>query len=477
MKAGFTEADITPEIGMEQPGGYGKVFHKSLHDPCKARVALFDDGARRAVVVGLDALAVPRQLVLAMRKDIATQTGIPGEAVLINASHSHSSGPVGMVQPGDFDDAPPLVKSLGYEKSSMADPRYLRLVHQRVVEAVVQANSNRKDLLCGVASGIEDKAAFNRRFRMANGRSFTHPGQGNPDIVRPAGPIDPEVGVIGAWDREGKLAGCIVNYACHATTSPGGISANWIYYLERVIRGFYGPQAVVVFVQGASGDITQVDNRNPHLQPSGAEYAQIVGGRVGAESLRVLLSMARGSMSPVDYRQVVLRIPRRKPSAARFRESLEMVTKDPKDVGVTEWTFAKEIVMLDHLIKREPVAGVEVQAIQVGPAVFVSNPAEYFVEFGLEIKAKSRFKYTFPAELSNGCVGYVATEEALSESGGGYETRLTFYSNLVPSAGRAIAVAGINLANQLTPGLVPEPPKAKPFGAPWSYGNVPAENQ
>ena len=31
-----------------------------------------------------------------------------------------------------------------------------------------------------------------------------------------------------AWDEEGKLLGCVVNYACHATTSPGGISANWI---------------------------------------------------------------------------------------------------------------------------------------------------------------------------------------------------------------------------------------------------------
>lgn len=474
VKAGFAEADITPEIGMEQPGGYGKSFHKSLHDPCKARVAVFDDGSKRCAIVGLDALIVPRHLVVAARKEIASRCGIPGEAVLINASHSHSSGPIGMVQPGEFDDAPALVKQLAYEKSSCADPKYLKLVHQGIVDAVVKADASRADLRCGVGLGREEKAAFNRRFRMANGRSFTHPGQHNPEVIKPAGPMDPDVGVIGAWDAKGQLKGCIVNYACHATTSPGGISANWIQYLEKAIRGFYGPEVTVVFVQGACGDITQVDNLNPYQQPAGEEWSQIVGGRVGAESVRVLLSMNRGRLAPVDYASKILRIPRRKPSAAHVREAMALVAKDPKEAGVTDWTFAKETVMLDHLVKKEPLAEVEVQAIQVGPAVFVSDPAEYFVEFGLEIKAKSRFKYTFPAELSNGCVGYVPTEEALSASGGGYETRLTFYSNLEPTAGRQMAMAGIELANRMTPGAEPEPPKAKP-GTAWQYGNVPAQ--
>jgi hypothetical protein len=475
FRAGFAERDITPELGMEIPGGYGKAFHRSFHDPCKVRAAVFDDGPRRVALVGVDALIVPRHLVQAVRKAIQEKCGIPPEAVLIGASHSHSSGPVGMVQPGEYDHASELVRMLAYEKSSCAHAGYLAKVRGEVIAAVCQADDVRAEARCSFGAGHEDKAAFNRRFRMKNGLTYTHPGKGNPDIVGPAGPIDPQVGVVGAWDKAGKLLGCVVNYACHATTSPGGISANWIYYLEKTIRGALGADVPVVFLAGACGDVTQVDNLDPHANPPGEQWARLVGGRVGAEAVKVLLSAQPGAEIPLDARSAVLRIRRRAPTGERVRRCLELVRKDSKEVGATEWTFAKEIVLLNALLAREPVADAEVQAVQVGPAVFVSNPAEMFCQLGLDLKKGSPFPLTFPVELANGCVGYVPTQEALGEHGGGYETRLTSYTNLEPTAGRHLVEAGLELARQMRPGKLPEPPLAPRFREPWSYGNVPPE--
>ena len=473
MKAGFAEGDISPEIGMEQPGNYGKSFHKTFHDPCKVRVAVFQDGNKKVALIGIDALGIDKSLVNNVRNEVYKRCGIAPEALMIGASHSHSSGPLGMVQPGEYDHADKFVQSLAYEKSSCADPVYIQMVERKLIETIIAADKSLADTKIGIGRGKEDSVAFNRRFLMKNGITYTHPGQLNPDIVKEAGPVDPEVGVIGTWDKDGKCIGCIVNFACHATTNPGGISANWIYYMEQAIRGAMGPDCVVVFLAGASGDLTQVNNLNPYVNLSGANWARYVGGKVGAEVVKVLLSMPRGTLLPLDAKKTTLAFQRRTPNPLNVKESYETVKMTAEEVGATNWVFAKETVLLDAKLKRKPIRETEVQAIQVGPVVFVSNPAEFFCQLGLDIKSKSPFPFTFPVSLANDCVGYVPTTEAFGPSGGGYETRLTSYSNLEITAGDKMVEEGVNLARQMKPGDIPTFARAPEFkGKPWEYGNL-----
>ncbi|MBY5959666.1 hypothetical protein KUV50_16045 [Membranicola marinus] len=478
FKAGFSEKDITPDIGMEAPGNYGKRYHTSFNDRCKVRAVVFDDGDKRVALVGLDLLFVTRDVVQAARTEIHKRSGIEPEAIMIGASHSHSSGPIGMSEPGDYDNASPLVQDLVENKSITSDPGYTQHLKHQIVEAVVHADANRIDAKLAVGVGHEDKVSFNRRLRMKNGLTFSHPGVGNPDIIDYAGPIDPDVGTVGVWDLHDNLLGVIVNFSNHATTNPGGISANWIGPMERTLRRATGHAALpVVFLQGACGDITQVDNLAKHANPSSREWWEMVGGRVGAEAYKTLLLVRRGAARniPLDYRQKVWHVDRRVPAPEKVKRAMNLVVRDPQEVGSTEWVFAKETVLLDALLKNKPQAEVEVQSIQVGPIAFVSNPAEYFVQYGLDIKKGSNFPFTFVVELANGCVGYVPTEEAFSKHGGGYETRLTSYSNLEITAGTQFANEGIRLTNEMTPGDIPEPPPAPEFKTPWSYGNVAPE--
>jgi hypothetical protein len=192
--------------------------------------------------------------------------------------------------------------------------------------------------------------------------------------------------------------------------------------------------------------------------------------------VKVLVGMSQTRIVevPVEAKQKTWSIARRVPAPARLAAAFELAKMEPKDAG-PDWVWAKETVLLDALIAASPQVEVEVQAVQIGPVICISNPSEYFCQYGLELKAGSGFPMTFPVELANGCVGYVPTEEAFSPTGGGYETRLTSYSNLEITAGRQFLEAGFDLARQFAPAKLPEPPLAPPFKAPWLYGNVPPQ--
>ncbi len=465
LRAGCAERDITPRL---EPG--------KIHDRCKARAAVFDDGARRVALVGVDVIGIPRYLVLAAREGIRKRCGIPPEAVLIGASHTHEGGYLA------YD---PAVRSQPMPRDASArdaGPDYTDYVQSQIIEAVVAADADKSEARCGVGSGREDKVAFNRRQRMRSGLSWTHAGKGNPDILGFAGPTDPEVGVIGIWSKQDQLTGCIVNFACHNTCSVEGVSADWVCYMERAIRQVMGAEVVVVFLQGCCGDITQVNNLSPYAREFGEPAARFVGGRVGLEAAKVLLEMQPGNMAPLDAGQKVIQIPYRVPSAEHVARAAAIVDGKVPNATDTDMRFARTLLGHAERLKGRSSEEVEVQAIQVGPAVFISNPAEMFCEFGLDIKKGSPFPKTFPVELANGSVGYVPTEDALGPHGGGYETRLGV-SRLEVAAGRKMVEAGLALARQMKPGVVPEWPRERPFlpaeggigNTPWSYGNVPPE--
>lgn len=469
-KAGFAEMDITPAIGSEIPGNYRKQFHKAVHDPCKVRAGYFEAGGKAVCLVGLDALMVPRHVVEKVR------ARLQGVDILIGASHSHSSGPIGMVQPGEYDHASPEIQDLAYKQSSAADAAYLKLVEDQTVRAVEAARKNALESLWGYGAGKEDAAIFNRRFHMKSGKTFTHPRPGNPDIDKAAGPVDGTVTVLGVFNNARQLTGCVVNYSCHATTSPRGISANWIYYMERAIRGTFGEGVVVVFLQGFSGDVTQVNNLDLTTTPSGDEYAQLVGGRVGAETVKVLLSMTPAAPQPVTTASKLFYEGRRVPGADRVAKSWEVLKRPGVNPSTAEWVFAKEIVLLDAQLAKTRSLPVEMMAVAIGPMVFVSAPGEMFVELGLELRKASPFAFTSPVSLANGCVGYVPTMKAFADDGGGYEQRLSSYTNLVPDAGPRMVREGIRLMKALSPQPLSKRPAAPAFNAAWDYGSIGADN-
>src|SRR5690606_39235765 len=137
---------------------------------------VFDDGNKRVVLVGLDLLFITRHLVKEIREEIQKRCGIEPQNIMIGASHSHSSGPIAMSEPGDFDHASDLIKYLAENQTITSEPGFTQYLKEQTVMAVVRADITKKDAKLAVGSGHEDKVSFNRRLRMKNGLSYSHPG-------------------------------------------------------------------------------------------------------------------------------------------------------------------------------------------------------------------------------------------------------------------------------------------------------------
>lgn len=472
MRAGFAEADITPALGMEAPGDYWKAYISAIHDPLKVRAVVLDDGDCPLAMLSVDTCTLPAGgFAERVRAGIEERTGIPAASILVAATHTHSGGPLWSLAPEELEGMPELERTLITEHSIHADPLYQEWAVGQAITAGVEAHRTRSDALISVGSGEERDLPRNRRFRMANGRVYSHPGKGNPDIVEPAGPVDPEVGVLGAWSPEGKLLGCVVNYTCHCTTFGGAVSSDYVCYLAETIRALHGEGVGIVFLNGACGDVTQVDNQSLRAPEFGEWWSRYAGTRIGAEALKVLAGAVPSREMRLAAAREMLPLRRRPPSAerlvaarARVEEGLSGGVRD------TEWVFAKELVLLGHMCAKRPVVATEVMALQVGPAVYASCPAELFCELGLRVKQGSPFPHTWVVELANGNVGYVPPRAALEPGGGGYETVLTTHTNLEVDAGDRIVEGCLRLVGSLTPGPLPRLPELPEPQGPWSYG-------
>jgi neutral ceramidase len=429
LMAGFARVDITPEPGCEMPGGFNKNFAKEVHDPLFAEAAVLFSPETALAVVGVDALMIPDDVIAEARRLAEAQCGIPALHILIAASHTHNGGPV--------------IDCLGSE----SDPAYQQLLAEGVARAVAEAHEGAVAARLSAGSGHEDTVAFNRRFRMKDGTVRTHPGKMNPDIAEVEGPIDPEVAVIAVESVEGELLGCIVNYALHGTVIGGAqLSADWPGYMRRTIRAGLEQDIGVVFLNGACGDVTQVDNRSDGPREFGEAWAKRVGQIVGGEVLKVLARSVFSDEVPLDVTVETIELPIR--DLAESDEALVARETPASGLGSAQHeAYLREAALVRARKAVSPLVPVEVQAMRIGNAAIVTNPTEFFCALGLAIKEASPWQPTMVSELSNGYAGYAPTAAAFE--GGGYEIRTARSSFLAPGASEQIVGVSVRTLHRL----------------------------
>src|SRR5262249_26611692 len=121
----------------------------------------------------------------------------------------------------------------------------------KIARAVQQAEASLNPARLSVGRGHEDTLAYNRRYHMKNGTVGWNPGKLNPNILKPAGPIDPEVAVVYFESLKQKPLVTYVNYAVHLDNVGGvQISADMPATVARLLAEVKGPDMVSLYTKG-----------------------------------------------------------------------------------------------------------------------------------------------------------------------------------------------------------------------------------
>tara|TARA_B100001245_G_scaffold217717_1_gene186400 strand:- start:38 stop:601 length:564 start_codon:yes stop_codon:yes gene_type:complete len=158
----------------------------------------------------------------------------------------------------------------------------------------------------------------------------------------------------------------------------------------------------------------------------------------------ILESYEKGSPQEIRdlrFASEVLEIPDRSLEESEFCEDNCRGT-DTEYIEYARNRYTPEMIAIQD---RGPTSClVEISAISMGDVAIATNPAELFVEYGLEIKEKSPFEITMISELTNGYCGYVPTEAGFTEKG--YEThRTVFTSRLAKNGGQIITDKSVEM--------------------------------
>jgi neutral ceramidase len=437
---GAAEVDITPPIGHRMAGYFDERLATGIHDPLRAKAIVLKQGREEVALVFCDVVGFSLNVTTNARALASRQTGIPVSNIVICATHSHT-GPL-------FDD----VRRHYFHEAAVSkygtDPQekiyYPDFLTERVVKVMVAAQAAARPARLQAGIVKQPGLPFNRRYWMKNGKVAFNPGQLNPNILRPAGPVDSDVGILLIRDAKtrGPFAAATV-FAMHCDTVGGTeYSADYPYYLQQRLRQAFGKDFISAFGAGTCGDLNQIDvsKKEPF---KGFEVATRLGAALGATVVDASGRLGVIKNPSLAVRNKRLTVPLQEVTPEQLADAKSKIGKlgDPD----ADFFLKVRAVRALDLARLGPTRLMEVQVFRLdADTAVVCLPCEIFVELGLAIKQGSPFKNTIVISMCNDRPSYVPTQKAFTE--GSYEVT---NARVKPGAGEMLVDAAVKLLKEM----------------------------
>ncbi len=372
LKLGLATRKVTPEMGVAL-AGYGLKPERtvqSVMDDLFARAIVFDDGSRKVALASVDVCLVSAALVQNIRARVQAEAGIAPDAVMISATHSHST-PTAL-----------FLRNWGTMNAA-----FIGMLERQIGDAIIEASKSTSPVEIGVGSATVSGVAHNR--------------------VHKDGPVDETLRVLAAREPQSKLRLACAHYTCHPVVMPIDIRFASADFPGRLVRDVEKdhPGASAAFFQGALGDI------NPIRVWQGVDAAQDIGRTLASATRQVIEGITYSSAATLNCAVESCALPLNLEHARREAHAFLFEHKHPKHHGnlaaqglLRDWATE----MLGIIASKPPeTLTIEIQALRVGDAAIVAIPAEPYTFIADAIRKASPFAHTWVLATTNGGVGYI----------------------------------------------------------------------
>lgn len=449
FRAGAAVSNITPPLDEPVVGGWNSPPAAHVHDELYAKCLVLDNGKTKLVFVVCDSLGISREVYDKAKQIINQKTGIQPENMMMSATHTHSS-------------ISARSSNLLKQNNKLSD--YQQFLVMRIADGVRRALNNMEQARIGFGYANEPTQVFNRRYFMKPGvpipnpfggqdKVVMNPGRGNPNILKAAGPTDPQISFFSVQSLDGRPIALLANYSLHyvGPGKPGVISADYFGVFADRIQQLLGadrtdPPFVGILTNGTSGDINNIDWLNkPKKRFAPYEKMRQVSNLAAKAVYEANQKVRFKDWVKLDAMQNELVLAVRKPTDEQIAYAQKILEKpdDTRPYHKHEKTYARRSLQM-----HDSPANVSLilQTFRIGDLGICAIPFEVFVEIGLEIKEKSPFGQTFTISQANGTYGYLPT--VAQHKLGGYETWLGTNKVEIQAAPKIVNKL-INMFNQL----------------------------
>ena len=455
LLVGAATTSITPDKPVPLSGQFHTRIARSVDNPVTATAVAIesragDDVLDQAVMVSCDLVAIREGVQDRFRE--ALKARLPGFDVrkaFLSATHTHTA-PV-MIERWYAYDIP--------ETGVMRGPEFVEFLVARLCDIVVKAWESRKP---GGVSWTYGHAVVGRNRRVAyeNGSARMYGATDTPDFRSLEGYEDHGVDMLFFWDGQKALKAVGICLASPSQEVEGRstVNADFWHDVREQLRAKYGEDLCILGWCAPAGD------QSPHTlwykaaeermrKLRGLTRTQEIARRIVAAVDDTVEFAKKDIRTDVPFVHQVLdvKLPARKVTekdVAEARARLEALKKKGKLNPRERAALVRDPVIIERFESQQTDRGtpIEMHVLRLGDVAIATNPFELYLDYGVQIRARSKAVQTFLIQLACSSGKYLPTAKAIR--GGHYSTSL-HTAPVGPEGGKALVNHTVEAVNAL----------------------------